>query len=62
MSTRLTLYIDKNVVIRAKAYAKRNGITLSFLVENCLRNLVKMPLLKVKKRKNSMSSMKKGNQ
>jgi hypothetical protein len=51
MKTRLTLYIDENVVIKAKEYAKRNGISLSFLVENCLRSLLKMPLLKIKKRK-----------
>jgi len=48
---RVTLTIDKSLAVKAKAYAKKNGVSLSFVVENYLRRLLKMPLLKIKKRK-----------
>ena len=40
MNTKLTLSLDKKVIERAKDYAKRNDISLSFLIENYLLKLV----------------------
>ncbi|HKP94383.1 MAG TPA: DUF6364 family protein [Fibrobacteria bacterium] len=39
MDTKLTLLLDKRVIGRAKAYAKRHHKSLSGLVENYFRNL-----------------------
>jgi hypothetical protein len=41
MDAKLTLSIDKDVVRRAKVYAKSNGRSLSDLVENYLKLLTK---------------------
>jgi hypothetical protein len=41
MNTKLTLYLDKNVIERAKEYAKRQEISLSQLIENYLNALTK---------------------
>ncbi len=34
--SKLTLSVDEKVVARAKRYAERNGVSVSFLVENYL--------------------------
>lgn len=39
MDTKLTLSVDKNIVIKAKEYAKSHKISLSGLIENYLSNL-----------------------
>ena len=39
MDTKLTLTIDKQVISKAKRYAKTSGRSLSDLVENYLKNL-----------------------
>jgi hypothetical protein len=39
MDTKLTLMLDKRIIGRAKAYAKRNQKSLSGLVENYFKNL-----------------------
>ena len=39
MTTRLTLTIDDDVISVAKKYAKKNGKSLSTLVENYLKSL-----------------------
>jgi hypothetical protein len=39
MKARLTLRINKVVIDNAKIYAKKNKLSLSFLVENYLRNI-----------------------
>jgi hypothetical protein len=36
MNTKLTLSLDKNVIERAKLYAKEHEVSVSFLVENYL--------------------------
>lgn len=41
MKTRLSLTIDKKIIANAKKYAKQNGISLSSLVENYLKALIK---------------------
>ena len=41
MDTKLTLSIDKDVARRAKVYAKTKGRSLSDLVENYLKLLIK---------------------
>lgn len=38
---------NKELVEKAKAVARKNGVNLSFMVENHLRDLLKMPLLKI---------------
>jgi hypothetical protein len=40
MTTKLTLTIDKEIIERAKAYSKRQGSSLSRIVENYLKALV----------------------
>lgn len=40
MSTKLTLSLKKEIIERAKSYAKENNISLSFLIENYLQKLV----------------------
>jgi hypothetical protein len=39
MNTKLTLNIDKNVIEKAKSYAKNNNVSLSKLIENYLGSL-----------------------
>jgi Family of unknown function (DUF6364) len=39
MTTKLTLTIDDSVITIAKKYAKKNGKSLSDIVENYLKNL-----------------------
>lgn len=41
MKTRLSLTIDKRIIESAKKYANQNGISLSYLVENYLKALIK---------------------
>lgn len=40
MSTKLTLTVDNDIIIKAKEYAYSNGYSLSELVENYLRSVV----------------------
>ena len=39
MSTKLTLNIDREVIQIAKAFAREQNVSLSFLVENLLRKV-----------------------
>lgn len=48
---KVTITVDNITALKAKKYAKRNGVSLSFAVENHLRSLLKMPLLKKKQKK-----------
>lgn len=41
MSTKLTLTIDKSVIEKAKKYAKSKGRSLSDIIENYLKVIVK---------------------
>lgn len=43
MTTKLTLSVDAAVISRAKRYAKRNGISVSALVENYLAVVSRPP-------------------
>ncbi len=36
MNTKLTLSLKKEVILQAKAYAKKHNVSLSFLIENYL--------------------------
>lgn len=40
MNTKLTLTIDKQVITKAKKYAKNSGRSLSDLIESYLKNVV----------------------
>lgn len=40
MDTKLTLTIDKQVITRAKKYAKNSGRSLSDLIESYLKNII----------------------
>ncbi len=40
MTTKLTLTIEKNVIEKAKTYAKETGRSLSEMIESYLENLV----------------------
>lgn len=40
MNTKLTLSLDKEVIIKAKSFAKSNDVSLSFLIENLLLKIV----------------------
>lgn len=40
MNTKLTLSIEEEIIIKAKAFAKNNGKSLSQLIENYLSALV----------------------
>ena len=40
MDTKLTLTIDKQVITKAKKYAKNSGRSLSDLIESYLKNVV----------------------
>ena len=39
MKTKLTVTIDEEVVPRAKEYARRQGVSLSHLIEDALRDM-----------------------
>jgi len=39
MNTKLTLSLRKDVIEKAKLYAKENNISLSFLIENFLQKI-----------------------
>jgi hypothetical protein len=41
MSTKLTLTVEKDVIERAKSYAKKTGRSLSELIENYLDDLTR---------------------
>lgn len=43
MDTKLTLMLDKSVIDRAKAYARRHNKSLSGMVENYFKNLTTRP-------------------
>lgn len=40
MNTKLTLNLNKEVIERAKVYAKEHNISLSFLIENYLQKII----------------------
>lgn len=40
MNTKLTLSLNKDVILKAKDYAKEHNISLSFLVENYLQKII----------------------
>lgn len=40
MNTKLTLNLDKDVIERAKSYAREHNVSLSFLVENLLLKII----------------------
>lgn len=40
MNTKLTLNINKEIIQRAKNYAKEHNISLSFLIENYLAKII----------------------
>lgn len=39
METKLTLKLDKNIILKAKKYAKKRNISISKIVENYFENL-----------------------
>lgn len=41
MTTKLTLTVEKEIIETAKAYAKKNGRSLSALIESYLKALIK---------------------
>ncbi len=40
MNTKLTLNLNKEIIQRAKDYAKEHNISLSFLIENYLQKII----------------------
>lgn len=40
MNTKLTLSLDKDIIERAKSYAREHNVSLSFLVENLLLKII----------------------
>ena len=40
MSTKLTLSLDKEIIQKAKIYAKEHKVSLSFLIENYLLKII----------------------
>ncbi len=40
MNTKLTLSLNKEIIERAKEYAKEHNISLSFLIENYLQKII----------------------
>jgi len=40
MNTKLTLNLNKEIIRRAKEYAKEHNISLSFLIENYLQKII----------------------
>ena len=43
MNTKLTLSLDREIIERAKIYARENQISLSSLVENLLLKIISDP-------------------
>lgn len=41
MNTKLTLTIEEEIILRAKKYAKKNGRSLSAIIENYLKVITK---------------------
>jgi len=41
MNTKLTLNLNKSVIEEAKSYAKENQVSLSKLIENYLKSIIK---------------------
>lgn len=58
-TTKLTLSVDKEVILKAKAYADENNTSISKLVENYLRLLAEERKTKVAEPKATYSSLKK---
>lgn len=52
---RVTVKVNKETIPLAKAIAKKKGVSLSFLVESHLRELLKIPPMKIKKNKRVIS-------
>jgi hypothetical protein len=48
---RVTVKVNKETFLLAKAIAKKKGVSLSFLIESHLRELLKIPPMRIKKRK-----------
>jgi hypothetical protein len=44
MATKLTLSVDPRIVLRAKRFAKRQGVSVSRLVENYLAAVSEVPV------------------
>jgi Family of unknown function (DUF6364) len=40
MNTKLTLNLNKEIIDKAKIYAKRNNVSLSFIIENYLLKII----------------------
>ncbi len=40
MNTKLTLNLNKEIIQRAKDYAKEHNVSLSFLIENYLQKII----------------------
>lgn len=47
MNAKLTLTIDQSLIDKAKVYAKAKGRSLSFIIENYLKVIVKEESIKV---------------
>ena len=46
MATKLTLSLDKEIIERAKVYAREHNVSLSYLVENyLLRMISELPVI-----------------
>ena len=41
MKTKLTITVDKDLIPRAKRYARRRGVSLSSIIEDALRELTR---------------------
>jgi len=54
MDTKLTLKLDKDVIERAKDYAKSHQTSLSLLIENYLSSLTVNPEKKAKRKVSSL--------
>ena len=46
MNTKLTLTVDKEVIEKAKTFAKKEGRSLSNLIEDYLKSLIERPISK----------------
>jgi len=52
---RVTVKVNQETVLLAKAIAKKKGVSLSLLVETHLRELLKMPPMRIRKSKKVIS-------
>jgi hypothetical protein len=41
MHTKLTITVEEDVIVKAKRFAKKNGKSLSYLIENYLKLIIK---------------------